>query len=65
MCMYQDTETLSKRIFASLGTWEDAPNGKSGNLAKNEQEAHINDVLIKKKKMLGKFPNFSFPLNVS
>jgi len=65
MCFYQDTQLLSKRIFSNLGAWEDTQDSKSFNLSKNEQEGLINDVLIKKKKILGIFPDFSQPLTSS
>jgi len=62
MCFYQDTQILSKRIFSNLGAWEEPQDTKTFNLSKNEQEGLINDVLIKKKKILGIFPDFLFSL---
>ena len=59
MCFYQDTQILSKRIFSNLGVWEDSQDPKISKTAKNEQEALINDTLIKKKKILGIFPDFN------
>ncbi len=65
MCFYQDTQILSKRLFSNLGAWEDTQDSKSLSSTKNEQETLINDTLIKKKKMLGIFPNFAFYLKSS
>lgn len=57
MCFYQDTQILSKRIFSNLGVWEESQDSKTSKTSKNEQEALINDTLIKKKKILdGKAP---------
>ncbi len=59
MCFYQDTQILSKRIFSNLGVWEESQDSKTSKITKNEQEALINDTLIKKKKILGIFPDFN------
>jgi len=59
MCFYQDTQILSKRIFSNLGVWEESQDSKTSKTSKNEQEALINDTLIKKKKILGIFPDFN------
>ena len=59
MCFYQDTQLLSKRIFSNLRAWEDSHDSKFGTLTKTDQEAMINDTLVKKKKLFGRFSNFS------
>lgn len=61
MCSYQDTQILSKRIFSTLGLSDDSQEPKSFSVAKKDQEGVINDILIKKKKMFGIFPNFFSP----